>query len=113
MKQARLLTVEEVADRLRSRPSTIYAWVKAGRIPAYKVGGLVRFDAGEVEEWIRAHRLEPVRAGVERVAKTPRQVSMHEVEGFIKKAIESVKGPGYNTTAKRKPDQNARKGGAR
>ena len=38
-----LLTVKELADQLHIKPSTLYAWAAQGRIPCFKLHGLVRF----------------------------------------------------------------------
>ena len=51
-----LLTVKEVAEILNCRPSTVYAWAKCGEIPCYKIGGLLRFDQKEIEEWIKSNQ---------------------------------------------------------
>ena len=48
-----LMTVEEVAEYLRVKSSTVYEWAKKGKIPAAKVGRLWRFDREEIEEWVR------------------------------------------------------------
>jgi excisionase family DNA binding protein len=46
----RLLTAEELADKLQVRPTTIYQKVKAKKIPFYQVGRFVRFNLQEVLE---------------------------------------------------------------
>ena len=38
----RLLTVAEVADELRVTRGTAYRWIRAGDLPAVRVGGTVR-----------------------------------------------------------------------
>lgn len=37
-----LMTVREVAARLRVSPATVYMWLKAGVLPAFKIGGTWR-----------------------------------------------------------------------
>lgn len=49
----RLMTVEEVAEYLRVRPSTVYDWAKTGKIPGVKMGRLWRFEIGEIEAWVK------------------------------------------------------------
>jgi excisionase family DNA binding protein len=45
-----LLTAEELAQRLRLRPSTIKRWAQGGLIPSIRLSGrVVRFDPGDVE----------------------------------------------------------------
>ena len=48
-----LMTVEELAEYLRVKTSTVYEWAKNGKIPAAKVGRLWRFDRVEVENWVK------------------------------------------------------------
>jgi excisionase family DNA binding protein len=48
----KILTVKEVADLIKSRPSTIYSWAEQGIIPSIKLNGLLRFDEGEILQWI-------------------------------------------------------------
>lgn len=33
-----VLTVQEVAALLRTTPATVYAWCRAGKLPAFKIG---------------------------------------------------------------------------
>ena len=54
----RLMTVEEVAEYLRVKPSTVYKWAKEGKIPAAKVGWLWRFEREQIETWLRERTLE-------------------------------------------------------
>jgi excisionase family DNA binding protein len=48
-----LLVVDEVADFLRVKSSTVYEWAKNGKIPARKVGRLWRFSREDIEVWMR------------------------------------------------------------
>jgi len=48
-----LMTVQEVAEYLRAKPSSIYEWAKNGKIPGVKVGGLWRFKREQIDEWLR------------------------------------------------------------
>jgi len=58
-----LLTVEEVADFLRVKPSTVYEWAKQGKIPASKVGRLWRFSKQDIEAWVRNGGAQPHDGG--------------------------------------------------
>jgi excisionase family DNA binding protein len=58
-----LLTVDEVADFLRVRPSTVYEWAKDGKIPASKVGRLWRFSREEIEARVRNGGVQPGEPG--------------------------------------------------
>ena len=50
------LTVKEVAQLLKVKPRTIYAWVSDKRIPYERKGGLLRFRLEAILAWN-----EPVR----------------------------------------------------
>ena len=54
----RLLSVEEVADLLGVRKSTIYAWVSEGYIPHCKVGKFLKFREKKIEEWIERNEID-------------------------------------------------------
>ena len=47
-----LLTIEQIADFLQVKQSTIYAWVHQEFIPHIKVGRLVRFQQSKITEWL-------------------------------------------------------------
>jgi excisionase family DNA binding protein len=53
----RLLTARELGELLGFAPATIVDWAEAGKVPAFKVGGRLRFRASEVEAWLEAQRL--------------------------------------------------------
>jgi excisionase family DNA binding protein len=66
----RLLTPEEVADRLKFAVSTVVDQMRAGRIPAFKFGRLWRVREGDLNAYIkqlasdgREHRREAARLG--------------------------------------------------
>jgi len=53
-----LLTVEDAAGLLGVKPSTVYAWVRAGALPCFKLGPrAIRFTRPLLEEWL-AERLD-------------------------------------------------------
>lgn len=47
-----LWTVAEVAEYLKLRPSTIYAWVQQHRLPGIKIGRSWRFQKSVIVAWI-------------------------------------------------------------
>jgi excisionase family DNA binding protein len=50
------LDIAALAERLRIKRSTLYAWAEQGAIPYLKLGRLLRFDPDEIEAWLQAHR---------------------------------------------------------
>ena len=50
---SRWLSVEEIAEHLGVSKESIYRWLERGRIPAHRVGKQWRFQAEEVNEWVR------------------------------------------------------------
>jgi excisionase family DNA binding protein len=55
----RLLTARELAEFVGFAPGTIVDWAEAGKVPAFKLGGRLRFRLSEVEVWLEASRLTP------------------------------------------------------
>lgn len=47
-----LLTVHETAARLRSSEYTIRRMIRAGHLPALRVGSQYRIDSDELERWL-------------------------------------------------------------
>jgi len=45
------LTLKELAELLKVKPRTIYAWVSDNRIPFERKGGLLRFRLDAVVAW--------------------------------------------------------------
>ena len=50
----RWLTVEQIAGHLQVSKETIYRWLDRGSIPAHRIGRQWRFQAPEVDEWVKA-----------------------------------------------------------
>ena len=50
------LTLKEVAELLKVKPRTIYAWVSDRRIPYERKGGLLRFRLDAVTAWNEPER---------------------------------------------------------
>jgi len=51
-----LLTVEEVADRLKVLPITIRRWLARGEITGFKTPAGWRFEEKDIQSWIDNHR---------------------------------------------------------
>jgi len=48
----KLLTPQELADRLGVKLSTIYNWSHIEYIPTVKLGGLIRFRWSSIIKWV-------------------------------------------------------------
>lgn len=51
------LKISDIAILLNISEKTVYRWLKAGKIPAYKINGQYRFDKGEIDKWIIEKKL--------------------------------------------------------
>ena len=47
------LSVEEIASHLGVSKETIYRWIERRKIPSHRVGKLWKFQASEVDGWVR------------------------------------------------------------
>jgi excisionase family DNA binding protein len=47
------LSADDIAVHLGVTNDTVYAWIAEKGMPAHKVGRLWRFQASEVDEWVR------------------------------------------------------------
>jgi excisionase family DNA binding protein len=46
--------VDDVARHLQVGRDSVYRWVDMRRLPAHRVGRLLRFKLSEVDAWVRA-----------------------------------------------------------
>jgi PTS system nitrogen regulatory IIA component len=51
------LTVRDVAELFKVNEKTIYRWIKAGELPAYRFNSTYRFNRAELIEWATARRM--------------------------------------------------------
>lgn len=48
-----MLTVKDLIEKYKISQATVYNWMAKG-MPYHKIGGkLTRFDAGEVDTWVK------------------------------------------------------------
>ena len=99
------LTIDDLAQYLSVKRSTLYAKAESGEIPFYKIGRLIRFKREDVEKWMESHRRERVDTDMRaktilKAATRPRM----DIGLVIKETIESVKSTGY-TPNHGKPDR--------
>ena len=52
IRMSRLLTIKDLAEQLRIKSGTLYAWAAQGKIPSRKIHGLVRFVPLEIDRWL-------------------------------------------------------------
>lgn len=83
----KILTIEEVAELLKVKKSTLYSWVSEGRIPSFKLHGLVCFDKEEIEGWVRQSRIIKRES---KISKRKRK-GAQDIDFLIKRAIQSEK----------------------
>ena len=55
MRDTEIMTLEEVAEYLKLKPQTIYAWAQEKKIPAVKLGKEWRFKRSILDEWFNKH----------------------------------------------------------
>jgi len=106
----KLLKPSEVADILKCRPSTVYRWANHGLIPGtVKIQGLLRFSEKKVIAWLEGH-IESSTASGRRASDRGRKRNHLknmplDVDGIIRRAIESARPSGYNVASQKgKPD---------
>ena len=49
----KVMTIGELAEYLGAHRSTIYSLVRAGKLPAFKIGSDWRFNRESIDEWRR------------------------------------------------------------
>ena len=47
------LSADDIAAHLGITKDTVYTWIAGRSMPAHKVGRLWRFQASEIDEWVR------------------------------------------------------------
>ena len=56
----RLLNIREVADYTGLSPHTLYKMASERRIPYVKLGGALRFNPDQLDEWIAKNTVMPM-----------------------------------------------------
>ena len=91
------LKIREVAKLLNVSDKTVYRWIKAGALPAYRVHDQYRVDRTELLEWVTASKI-PVSEEIFNESKDPeKKISLAEaietggcfyrIEGTDKSAV--------------------------
>ena len=92
------LDIAVLAERLRVKRSTVYAWAEQGKIPHLKLGRLLRFDPDEIEVWLQTHRRE---FNPQPRAQRRRRSGSNHVDDLIAQAKREL-----YTPVRGKPDQD-------
>ena len=50
------LSAEEISSHLGVTKDTVYLWIAEKYLPAHRVGRLWKFQASEVDEWVKSGR---------------------------------------------------------
>jgi excisionase family DNA binding protein len=50
------LTAKQLAEMLNINRKTVFKMAKAGRIPSFRIGTSIRFDARLIVDWLRKQR---------------------------------------------------------
>ncbi|MCL5024460.1 MAG: helix-turn-helix domain-containing protein [Nitrospirae bacterium] len=56
----KLLSIKELSEIIKVKPSTLYQWAELGQIPCLKMNGCLRFDLDEIQTWLRNCKREVV-----------------------------------------------------
>jgi excisionase family DNA binding protein len=49
-----LLTVKELSNWLKIKPSTLYLWATQGKIPCRRIHSLIRFEKETIQRWLES-----------------------------------------------------------
>ncbi len=95
-----LLTVRDMAKRLRMKDKTVYTWASQGKIPCLKINGVIRFDAREIEQWLQQCHMQ-VRVCLRPARRIHKGLSntKEDVDILIENARRAV----YSTRGETKP----------
>lgn len=53
----KLIKIDELSSLLGVAKNTLYDWCAVKKIPYIKLGKFLRFDAQDIENWLRAKRI--------------------------------------------------------
>ena len=91
-----LLTINEVAERVRVNPRTVRRWIDEGKLRAAKVMGNIRVEAGEVDKLVKTEArpapksrpdMDAITDKIEKMlAANPRKTKPGETQAMIYEA---------------------------
>ncbi len=86
-----LLTIKDIAARLKVKDKTLYAWAAQGRIPTLKINGVIRFEPDAIDRWLQDCQMLTERSFPS--AKRRRIKSARDVDHLIERAKRAVYTP--------------------
>ena len=89
-----LLTIKELAEQLRIKPGTLYAWEAHGKIPCRNIHGLVRFDQHDIDRWLSS--FAPTTFRSLQIGK--RTADHSDLDRLIARAKRDLYTPGHGET---------------
>jgi excisionase family DNA binding protein len=92
------LNVQNIANYLGIRTSTLYSMVEKKRVPHYRIGRQIRFKKTEIDAWMAGQREAAVDVKMEatKVIRSLQKKPDLEVDRIVKKVVEDTKKKGYN-----------------
>lgn len=54
----RFININELSEYLGMKKGTLYVWTCQRKIPYVKMGGALRFDLREIENWLKDKRMK-------------------------------------------------------
>ncbi len=105
------LNVDQIAEYLGIKKSSIYSKVERKEIPHYKVGNLLRFRKSDIDAWMEEFRVRPMDiptlAKITQRKKRPetpdKKANDDGIDALVRKAVAESKAIPY-TRIKGKPD---------
>jgi excisionase family DNA binding protein len=107
------LNVQEIANYLELRKSSIYSLVEKKGIPHYRVGRLVRFNRAEVDAWMAQNKEEivDVKAEAKKVLRSIKKKRDLDVNRILKKMVDDAKGKRYTFKHGNRVESSTQEGG--
>ena len=56
------LSVREVSEVLSMKEATVYAKIRLGEIPGYKLGGCIRVAEDDLERYVESRKIRPTKS---------------------------------------------------
>jgi excisionase family DNA binding protein len=92
------LKIQDIANYLGIKTSTLYSMVEEKKVPHYRIGRLIRFKKSEIDEWMGEQKegVVDVKMEAKKVIRSIEKRSDLDLDRIMKKAIEQSKKKGYN-----------------